>query len=289
MPCRVGAKLAYMKVNLGDPPLTDAVFAHEPSLRLAAFAGVLVLLIGWELFAPRRVQATGRWRRWPSNLGIVALDTLIVRLAFPAAAVGMALVAGREGWGLLNAVGWPGWARVLVAIVALDFVIWAQHIAFHHVPWLWRLHRVHHADVELDVTTGLRFHPAEILLSMAIKIATVAALGAPALAVLAFEVLLNATTMFNHANIRMPEAVDRVLRRVLVTPDMHRIHHSAERTETNSNYGFSLPIWDRMFGTYRADAAAGQLGLKIGLAEFRDPEELRLDRMLVQPLRRDEI
>lgn len=268
--------------------MIDAVFAHEPTIRLGAFAGVLVVLAGWEMFAPRRVQTTSRGRRWPSNLGIVALDTLLVRIAFPAAAVGMAVVAEREGWGLLNAVGWPGWAEVLVAILALDFVIWAQHILFHHVPWLWQLHRVHHADVELDVTTGLRFHPAEILLSMAIKLGAVAMLGAPAVAVLAFEVLLNATTMFNHANIRMPDGVDRVLRRVLVTPDMHRIHHSAAMAETNSNYGFSLPIWDRMFGTYRAEPADGQLGLTIGLAEFRAPRELRLDRMLLQPLRRSD-
>lgn len=268
--------------------MIDAVFAHEPTIRLGAFAGVLVALAAWEMFAPRRVQTTSRRRRWPSNLGIVALDTLLVRIAFPAAAVGMAVVAEREGWGLLGAIGWPGWVEVLVAIVALDFVIWAQHILFHHVPWLWRLHRVHHADVELDVTTGLRFHPAEILASMAIKLGTVAALGAPAAAVLAFEVLLNATTMFNHANIRMPEPVDRFIRRVLVTPDMHRIHHSAAMEETNSNYGFSLPIWDRMFGTYRAEPAEGQLGLTIGLSEFREPLELRLDRMLLQPLRRSD-
>jgi sterol desaturase/sphingolipid hydroxylase (fatty acid hydroxylase superfamily) len=242
----------------------------------------------WELLAPRRAQVVGRLRRWPANLGVVVLDTLLVRIVFPTTAVGVALVADARGWGLLPALDAPPWLAVVAAVIALDLAIYLQHVLFHAVPALWRLHRMHHADLEFDVTTGLRFHPIEILLSMAIKLGVVAALGAPAVAVLIFEVLLNATAMFNHGNVRLPQPLDRVLRWVVVTPDMHRVHHSILPRETNSNFGFNLPWWDYLFGTYRAEPQAGHLAMTIGIDQFRDPRELRLDRMLLQPFRDDD-
>ncbi len=258
----------------------------EPSIRLAAFAGVFVLMATWEVFAPRRAHGVARASRWPGNFGLIALDTVALRLLFPAAAVGAALFANKRGWGLLNSVDLPPWLEIVIAFVALDLVIYAQHVLSHRVPVLWRLHRVHHSDVTLDITTGIRFHPIEILLSMAIKIAAVLALGASATAVLLFEIVLNAATMFNHANARLPLRADALLRRVLVTPDMHRVHHSTDRAETDSNFGFALPWWDRMFGTYRAQPAAGHVAMTIGVANLRDPREARLDRMLSQPFRR---
>ena len=267
--------------------MPDAVFAFEPFIRLGAFAGVLAAMALWELASPRRPQANGRDRRWPSNLGIVALNTLAVRLVFPITAVGLALVAEARGFGLFHVVALPTWIAVVTSVVVLDLAIYLQHVLFHAVPALWRLHRMHHADLEFDVTTGLRFHPIEILLSMLIKFAVVGALGAPALAVLIFEVLLNATAMFNHGNVRIPPALDRVLRWFVVTPDMHRVHHSIVVRETNSNFGFNLPWWDRLFGTYRPQPEAGHDGMTIGIDAFRDPRELGLDRMLAQPFRGD--
>jgi sterol desaturase/sphingolipid hydroxylase (fatty acid hydroxylase superfamily) len=268
--------------------LSDILLAHEPMIRLGAFAGILALMALWELWAPRRHQVIGRLRRWPSNLGIVVLNTLLVRLAFPSAAVGLALLAESRGWGLLPALGAPPWLAIATAVVLLDLAIYLQHVLFHAVPVLWRLHRMHHADLEFDVTTGARFHPIEILLSMAIKLGVVAALGAPAAAVLIFEVLLNATSMFNHGNVRLPAGLDRMLRWLVVTPDMHRVHHSILPRETNSNFGFNLPWWDRLFGTYRAQPQAGHQAMTIGIEQFRDPRELRLDRMLWQPFRDDD-
>lgn len=265
----------------------ESLLAHEPVIRLGAFIGVMATMALWELLAPRRPQAIGRLQRWPSNLGIVVFNTLWLRLTFPIAAVGVALVAESSGWGLLPALDLPAWAAVVVAVVALDLAIYFQHVLFHAVPTLWRLHRMHHADLEFDVTTGARFHPIEILISMGIKFGVIAALGAPAVAVLIFEVLLNATSMFNHGNVRMIPALDRALRWIVVTPDMHRVHHSVLRQETNSNYGFSLPWWDRLFGTYRAQPADGHEGMTIGIERFRDARELRLDRMLLQPFRGD--
>jgi sterol desaturase/sphingolipid hydroxylase (fatty acid hydroxylase superfamily) len=241
----------------------------------------------WEVLGPRRKQAIGRGLRWPNNLGVVAVDTLLVRLVFPTTAAGLALVAEAHAWGLFHAIALPAWVALVCSVILLDLAIYFQHVLFHAVPALWRLHRMHHADLEFDVTTGLRFHPIEILLSMMIKLAVVAALGAPAVAVLIFEVLLNATSMFNHSNIRMPLGLDRVLRWLVVTPDMHRVHHSIASRETNSNFGFNLPWWDRLFGTYRAQPAAGHAGMTIGIEQFRDPRELGLDRMLVQPFRGD--
>jgi sterol desaturase/sphingolipid hydroxylase (fatty acid hydroxylase superfamily) len=241
----------------------------------------------WELLAPRRPQAIGRFRRWPSNLGIVALNTLLVRLVFPTAAVGMAVLAEAHGWGLFQALKAPAWFAITASVIFLDLVIYLQHVLVHAVPALWRLHRMHHADLEFDVTTGARFHPIEILLSMAIKLGVVAALGAPAVAVLIFEVLLNATSMFNHGNVRLAERLDGLLRWIVVTPDMHRVHHSVVPRETNSNFGFNAPWWDRLFGTYRAQPAAGHQEMTIGISQFREPRELRLDRMLLQPFRED--
>ncbi|HEX6120207.1 MAG TPA: sterol desaturase family protein [Dongiaceae bacterium] len=267
---------------------TEALLAHEPAIRLGAFGGVFAAMAIWELLTPRRRQGIGRLRRWPNNLGIVVLDTLVVRVAFPIAAVGTAMAAEGHGWGLFNWLSAPIWLAVAASVLLLDLAIYLQHVLFHAVPVLWRMHRMHHADLEFDVTTGARFHPFEIVLSMVIKIAIVAALGAPPAAVLVFEVLLNASSMFNHGNVRIAGWLDTALRRVVVTPDMHRVHHSIVPRETNSNFGFNLSWWDRLFGTYRAEPAAGQQGMTIGIEQFRDARELRLDRMLVQPFRDDD-
>ncbi len=249
----------------------------ESVLRLGFFLGVLVLMAALEWVLPRRRPTVKRPRRWASNLGLVALNTLAVRLVIPLGAVGVAVLARERGWGLFNNVGLPAWLSVLCSVVALDLAVYVQHVLFHAVPPLWRLHLVHHADLDFDVTTGLRFHTLEILLSMGLKVAAVALLGAPPLAVLLFEILLNATSMFNHANARLPLWLDGALRLVLVTPDMHRVHHSALVRETNSNFGFNLPWWDFLFGTYRPQPAAGHERMTVGLAQLRD--ERRVDRL----------
>jgi sterol desaturase/sphingolipid hydroxylase (fatty acid hydroxylase superfamily) len=268
--------------------MSDLVLANEPLIRLLVFAGIFAVMAAWEILAPRRERTLARGTRWPGNIGVVVLDTVLVRLVFPMTAVGLALVAEARGWGLFHALELPAWASLLLAVIALDLAIYLQHVLFHAVPALWRLHRMHHADLEFDVTTGARFHPIEILLSMGIKLGVVGALGAPAAAVLLFEALLNATSMFNHSNVCMPARFDRVLRWIVVTPDMHRVHHSIVARETNSNFGFNLPWWDRLFGTYRAKPAAGHEGMTIGIEQFRDPAEQRLDRMLTQPFRDDD-
>jgi sterol desaturase/sphingolipid hydroxylase (fatty acid hydroxylase superfamily) len=239
--------------------------AHEPAVRLGAFFGMFALMAVWEAVAPRRARLLPRRVRWLHNLALVVLNSLILRLLFPLAAVGFAVLCAERGWGLLNVFGASFWGAFALSVIALDFAIYLQHVMFHAVPLLWRLHRVHHADADIDVTTGARFHPIEILLSMLIKFAAIAVLGAPAAAVLVFEVLLNATAMFNHANLRLPEPVDRLLRRMLVTPEMHRIHHSMETAEANSNFGFNLPWWDRLFGTYRERARLPQESMVIGV------------------------
>ncbi len=257
----------------------------EPTLRLATFVAVFGLMALWEALAPRRVLPESRGSRWTGNLGIFVAGVVVGRLAFPAAAVGVALLAERHDLGLFRAVGLPPVLAIVTGVILLDLVIWAQHRLFHAVPLLWRLHRMHHADTAIDVTTGIRFHPLEILLSLLIKAVVVVALGVPVLAVLIFEVLLNATSMFNHSNVRLAVPVDRWLRWLLVTPDMHRVHHSWHRDETNSNFGFNLPWWDRLFGTYRAQPRDGHEGMTIGLGEFRDPAEQRVVRLLTQPFR----
>jgi len=266
-----------------DADLWGRLLDHQAAVRLGFFLGVLALMMALEAAVPRRALAVSRARRWPGNIGIVILDSLLVRALIPTAAVGVAAYAEAHGWGLFAVLGISrGWA-VPLTVLGLDLVIYLQHVMFHAVPALWRLHRMHHADLDIDVTTGARFHPVEILLSMVVKMAAVAALGAPAVGVLVFEVLLNATAMFNHANLKLPRRVDRALRWLVVTPDMHRVHHSVLRHETNSNFGFNLPWWDRLLGTYRDQPEKGHDAMTIGLAIFRDPGASRLDRLLVQP------
>lgn len=259
----------------------------EMAIRVGSFGAIFAVMAGWELVSPCRALLAGRGPRWPGNLGMLALDVLTVRLLVPTAVVGVAVMASAHGWGLFNLAGLPGWLAGLAGFLILDFVIYTQHYVFHHVPWLWRLHRVHHADLDVDVTTGVRFHPIEILISLLIKIVTVLAFGIPAVAVLVFEIVLNATSVFNHANVAMPAWLDRRMRLVVVTPDMHRVHHSIDRAETDSNFGFNLPWWDRLFGTYRAQPAAGHQRMTIGLPVFRNLRELRIDRLLTQPFRRN--
>jgi sterol desaturase/sphingolipid hydroxylase (fatty acid hydroxylase superfamily) len=259
----------------------------ELAIRVSFFAIVFAAMALWEVGAPRRTLVAGRKRRWPNNLGVLLIDVIFVRVLIPTAAVGAALFAAGRGWGLFHVLGLRLSVAALLGFLVLDLVIYAQHVVFHKVPLLWRLHRMHHADLDIDVTTGGRFHPFEILISMLIKIATVIAFGIPVVAVVLFEVVLNATSLFNHANVSMPPALDRVLRLLVVTPDMHRVHHSILRRETDSNFGFNLPWWDRLFGTYRAAPEAGHDRITIGLPIFRDPSELRLDRLLTQPFRDD--
>lgn len=266
-------------------PVTPFLLTHAAAIRLGAFAAIFAVMALWEVLAPRRHQTVGRWRRWPANLGIVVLDSLLVRVIFPTAAVGVALFAEARGWGVFHALEVPAWLAVLASMLVLDLAVYLQHVLLHAVPLLWRLHRVHHTDLEIDVTTGARFHPLEILLSLLFKFGVIATLGAPAVAVLAFEVVLNVSSMFNHGNVRLPRRLDAALRWLLVTPDMHRVHHSWYPDETNANFGFNLSWWDRLFGTYRAQPRDGHTGMTIGINQFRDPRELRLDRMLWQPLR----
>jgi sterol desaturase/sphingolipid hydroxylase (fatty acid hydroxylase superfamily) len=262
------------------------VLANEPTIRLGFFLSIFTLVGLWEVVAPRRALTVSRTLRWASNLGLVVLNTVLLRLLFPLAAVGVAAFSTENGWGLLNHFEVPFAIAVPLAVIAMDFVIWLQHVMVHAVPALWRLHRVHHADLDYDVTTGARFHPFEIVLSMLIKFATITVLGPPVLAVVIFEVMLNATAMFNHGNIRLPAGIDRMLRWVLVTPDMHRVHHSVEDDETNSNFGFSLTWWDRLFGTYRDQPRAGHVGMSIGIHGHTDPREVdRLDGMLLLPFK----
>jgi sterol desaturase/sphingolipid hydroxylase (fatty acid hydroxylase superfamily) len=255
------------------------------AIRVAAAVAVFATMALWEWLAPRRVLRAGRRPRWPGNLGIWAIDSVVVRLLGPATVVAVALAAAQHGWGLFHLLGLPYWPALVLGVIALDLTIYGQHVVFHHVPWLWRLHRMHHADLDIDVTTGARFHPLEIILSIAIKMAAVAALGVPAEAVVIFEVLLNATSMFNHSNVALPPRLERIARWIVVTPQMHQVHHSIERMETDSNFGFNLPWWDRLFGTYRAAPRAGEAGLVIGLPIFRDIAELRITRLLTQPFR----
>ncbi|MES0372328.1 MAG: sterol desaturase family protein [Mariprofundaceae bacterium] len=256
--------------------------SDESWIRFLMFFGVLVVMAAWQAALPKK-QLTQGYRRWPANLGIVVLDSLVVRLLIPTGAMGAAFWAAENGWGLLNLVELPGWAAVAIAVILLDLVIYAQHVLVHAVPLLWRLHMVHHSDRDIDVTTGLRFHPLEIIFSMLIKMSVVVLLGAPALAVLIFEVVLNGMAMFNHSNIRLPKAVDATIRTLFVTPDMHRVHHSVIRQETNSNYGFNLSIWDRLFGTYIPQPEKGHQGMTIGLSQFLDQPAHQLIWMLRLP------
>lgn len=257
--------------------------SSEVPIRLGFFFGTLTVLALIEILLPRRPLTTSKARRWFANLGIVALNPLSVRLVFPILPVGMAQLAAEHQWGWLQTVDLPTWLEVAMGVILLDGVIYLQHILHHAVPTLWRLHMVHHADLDYDLTTGLRFHPLEILVSMFIKLTAIAALGPPALAVLIFEVALNASSMFNHSNIRIPGAIDKVLRLFIVTPDMHRVHHSVVIRETNSNYGFNFPWWDRLLGTYIDQPVKGHEAMTIGLAQFRDPGRLTLPWLIILP------
>jgi len=256
---------------------------NEVVIRLIFFVGIFTLVVIGERMSPRRSMTTSKKVRWISNLGITFLNPLVVHLVLPILAVDMALKAQEGGWGLLNNVGLPFWLKLVIGIIVLDLVIYLQHVMFHAIPILWRLHMMHHADLDYDLTTGLRFHPIEIMLSMVIKLSVVAALGPPAAAVLIFEIILNGMAMFNHGNIRIPLGLDRILRYFVVTPDMHRVHHSVIIRETNSNYGFNLSWWDRLFGTYCAQPTKGHEGMTIGLSQFRDSKRLTLPWLLVLP------
>ena len=255
----------------------------ETQIRILFFFTILLLVAVWEFAAPRRRLTVSKVGRWFNNLGIIFIDSLLVKLLFPVAAMGVAAAAHKNGWGLFNYLQIPDGFSVLMSVLVLDLIIYLQHLMFHAVPVLWRLHMVHHADLDIDVTTGLRFHPIEIIVSMLIKMAAIAALGPPVLAVLIFEIALNGTAMFNHGNIRLPEKIDRYLRLLVVTPDMHRVHHSVTIRETNSNFGFNFPWWDRLFGTYRAQPVAGHTGMTIGLSQFRKVKQVTLPQLLLLP------
>jgi len=253
------------------------------TLRAVSFVAIFCLVALWEARRPRRARAYPRRARWPHNLALVALNTTLVRFALPASALGVALLGEQRGAGLLHQVELPSWADLALGVLLLDFAIYLQHVLFHAMPVLWRVHRMHHADLDFDVTTGSRFHPIEIVLSAGIKMGVVVAAGASAEAVLIFEILLAGTALFNHANAGLPATADRIARWFVVTPDMHRVHHSAVPRETNSNFGFSFSWWDRIFGTYRVQPVGGHAAMTIGIQQFRSARELRLDRMLRQP------
>lgn len=264
--------------------LDEFLLANEKEVRMGFFFGMLALIGLWEIVAPKRALTISKAVRWTNNLGLVFLNSFIVRLLFPAAAVGVAKFASEQGWGLFNYYDVPFWLAVVAAVIIMDFVIYLQHVMVHSIPVLWRLHRVHHADLDYDVTTGARFHPIEIILSMLIKFATILLLGPSIVAVIIFEIMLNATAMFNHGNVGLPKMLDKVVRWFLVTPDMHRVHHSTEDDEANSNFGFSLTWWDRLLGTYREEPRGGQIGMTIGINKFREPKQVAwLPGMLALP------
>jgi sterol desaturase/sphingolipid hydroxylase (fatty acid hydroxylase superfamily) len=255
----------------------------EVLVRLSAFLTVLGLMASWEMRAPRRRLSQSKLGRWVANLSVIVIDSIIIRLLFSAGAVGAAILAADRSWGLLNQTDWPPWIETILAVVALDFTLYLQHVMFHAVPLCWRFHMMHHADLDCDVSTGLRFHPVEVVLSVLIKLAAIAVAGPSPQAVLTFEVLLNATSMFNHGNVRMPAAIDRCLRWLMVTPDMHRVHHSILSGEINTNFGFNLPWWDWLLGTYRPQPEGGHEAMTIGLKQFRDPARLTLMGILLLP------
>jgi sterol desaturase/sphingolipid hydroxylase (fatty acid hydroxylase superfamily) len=263
--------------------MKEYILTNEAAIRAASFFGIFIVIALWELVGPRRKLSVSKDLRWINNLGIVFFNTLLLRFLSPLMAVGLAIMAEEENWGLLNNIAINSYVKMFLAVLILDLIIYLQHVMFHTVPWLWRLHRMHHTDLDFDVTTGSRFHPIEIILSMIIKMLIVAALGAPPVAVVIFEVLLNATAMFNHGNIRIHINADRILRLLVVTPDMHRVHHSVKPDETNSNYGFNFPWWDRLLGTYKAQPEDNHLKMTIGLNQFRESRYLRFHWLLIQP------
>jgi len=257
--------------------------SSENGIRLGSFFGVLLVMMILEALFPKRPRTQSKSRRWLGNFGLIAVNTVMLKLLLPTGAVGATLFAEAKGWGILHFLQFPYWINVILTIVVLDFIIYGQHVVFHAVPILWRLHMVHHTDLDLDASSGLRFHTIEILLSMLIKMTLILLIGPPVFGVVLFEILLNGTSVFNHSNLRMPNWLDRILRLVVVTPDMHRVHHSAIPTETNSNFGFNLPWWDRLCGTYRSQPSNGHSGMTIGLTQFRDKSVLLLHRMLILP------
>ena len=265
----------------------ESLIEHEALWRAGFFSGLLVVFATWELMAPARRAEIPRVIRWGNNFAMVVLDTLILRLVFPMLAVGVAALATQNDWGLFPVLGLTGTIGIILGVLLLDLAIYGQHILFHKVPALWRLHRMHHADPHFDVSTALRFHPIEIVLSMAIKMGVVLALGLSPVAVILFEILLSGTALFNHSNARLPKVIEPVVRLFVVTPDMHRVHHSDIRIETDSNYGFCLPWWDRLFGTYTAQPGRGHDGMGIGIGRYGSSRDQWLDRLLIQPFRRD--
>lgn len=256
-------------------------------IRIGFFITALLLCAVWEWRAPRKALTQKKWFRWLNNLGLIAFNSLCLTLLMPVVALGAAYYAEQHTIGLFNHWSLPVWFEVLLAVVILDLIIYLQHLVFHRVPWLWRLHRMHHADQDIDVTTGTRFHPIEILLSMWIKIGVALLLGVSPLAIVVFEIVLNVSAMFNHSNGYLPLAMDKPLRKLIVTPDMHRVHHSVIPRETHSNFGFFLSVWDRLFGTYRSQPELGHQSVKIGIPLFQRQNEQRLDKMLTQPFRKD--
>ena len=260
------------------------VLDSEALLRLSCFGAIFMTMMLWEIVAPRRTLSVSKLQRWTHNIALLLVNSVVLRLLFPAAAVGIAYTASNAGWGLFNLLHLPFWLEVTVAVLLLDLAIYLQHLLMHRLPLLWRLHRVHHADLDIDMTTGSRFHPIEIVFSMLVKWLVIFLLGPALLAVLIFETLLNGMAVFNHANVRLPLKLDRVLRKLLITPDVHRVHHSILRRETNSNYGFNLSIWDRIFGTYIDQPEKGHTDMTIGIPEFRDAQQVdRLPGMLKLP------
>ena len=267
---------------------SDFLIQHESTIRLTVFLSLFGLVGLFELWRPRRQLRASKAARWFNNLGLVVLNTLVLRALFPAAAVGIAFWAESNAFGLLNSVVFadvPSLLLIVSSVVFLDLAIWYQHYLFHKIPVLWRLHRVHHADVDFDLTTGLRFHPVEVVLSMAIKAALVAVLGIPVMAVILFEIVLNGCAMLTHGNYRLPRVVDSVVRHLFVTPDMHRVHHSWRKEEASSNFGFNLSVWDRLFGTYKEDSVDGQLGIQFGIQKTLNPDAIPLHKMLSEPLK----
>ncbi len=267
--------------------MTEFIIQNESTLRLSFFFGILVVMALWEILSPRRILTVSKPYRWFSNLSIVVINTLVVRIIFPAAAVGVAAYATNKGYGLFNYFTINSIIAVILSVVLLDMLIYWQHVIFHKVPFLWRIHRMHHADQDFDVTTGSRFHPIEIVLSMLIKFSAVLFLGIPIVAIILFEIILNLTAMFNHSNVSLPSSLDKIIRKLVVTPDMHRVHHSVIPSETNSNFGFNLSIWDKLFGSYISQPSAGHLDMTIGLNEYRDVKVSQaLDNMLLIPFKK---
>ncbi len=264
------------------------IIENETIVRLGFFFGIFLIIGVWELAAPRRPLNASKGIRWYSNIGMVFFNSLVIKFLFPVLATGLAITAGERGWGIFNNISVPFPLVIAISLLIMDGAIYIQHAMFHTLPLLWRFHRMHHTDLDLDVTSGARFHPVEIALSMLIKLALVVIIGPPVIAVILFEIILNLTAMFNHGNIYIPAGIDRILRLFVVTPDMHRVHHSVIPSETNSNYGFNFPWWDRIFGTYLSQPKKGHIGMTIGLNQFRDPKWLHFHNLLIQPFKKQD-